>query len=250
MLDFERRVARSKCASELSVARRCQSRKRASTVTVHGLGGLPPGLGGLPPPSTRAPSFATVPPLFRSSVAGIDSLVKHAPHSGRDVLMRCLPRCHPRRWKEADLQACSNPVCAFPGSLVKPSLAQPCESSVSGVPEMLTACVPRCVPRNLPTETTLRLRSATRRTRVMMRPARYLWLRRRSDKRCPCLDPESVEPERHRVPRTSRWRRARCLRAAHARRQRSDLKAARISSLNSSGSSQAAKCPPLSTSLK
>jgi hypothetical protein len=115
-LDFERRVARSKCASELSVARRCQSRKRASTVTVHGLGGLPPGLGGLPPPSTRAPSFATVPPLFRSSVAGIDSLVKHAPHSGRDVLMRCLPRCHPRRWKEADLQEGSNPVCASPGS--------------------------------------------------------------------------------------------------------------------------------------
>src|ERR687884_529939 len=31
---------------------------------------------------------------------------------------------------------------------------------------------------------------------------------------------------------------------------RSGLKAARISSANSSGSSQAAKCPPLSTSLK
>jgi len=33
-----------------------------------------------------------MPPLFRSSVAGIDHLVKHAPHSDPDVLVRCVPR--------------------------------------------------------------------------------------------------------------------------------------------------------------
>jgi hypothetical protein len=40
------------------------------------------------------------------------------------------------------------------------------------------------------------------------------------------------------------------VRAARSRDQRSDLNAARSSEENSSGSSQAAKWPPLSTSLK
>ena len=54
----------------------------------------------------------------------------------------------------------------------------------------------------------------------------------------------------HDASRARGERRALCVRAALTADQRSDLNAARSSEENSSGSSQAAKWPPFSTSLK
>jgi hypothetical protein len=61
---------------------------------------------------------------------------------------------------------------------------------------------------------------------------------------------QRVTRERKTLPWTSYGRRAQFVRAAKRAGQRRDLKAARSSDENSSGSSQAAKWPPLSASLK